>query len=498
MNSLLSTALLTTELKTRLRWVVTIMYCNKFECGAKSGVKMLKQEYLAELIAIVGNDNITVERQELLCYAYDATQMEFLPDAVVHPATAEQISAILELANRAPFPVFPRGAGSGFTGGSLPRGGGVVLVTTRMNRILRVDTENLIAEVEPGVVTEQFQQAVEKLGLFYPPDPASLKFSTLGGNVAENAGGPRAVKYGCTRDFVMGLEVVLPTGAIIRTGGETYKGVVGYDMTALICGSEGTLGIISKIIFRLLPYPEAKKTMLTIFDSIDGAAKAVSATIEAKIIPTTLEFMDYATLQCVERRFSLGIPAEGRAVLLVEVDGDRDLVEKQARQIHDIIKPLGLVQFRAAKDNAESEQLWRVRRLVSPSLRDVNPDKFNQDIVVPRSRVPDVIRRIEQIGQRYGVPIVNFGHAGDGNIHVNIMVDRKAPGMEEKAHGAIREVFQAALDLGGTMSGEHGVGLSKLPYIEMELTPDQIVAMKAIKLALDPNNILNPGKMFPW
>ncbi len=459
---------------------------------------MLNQQIIKELISIVGAENVATDQQDLLCYSYDATQMEFLPDAVVHPANSEEVAAILRLANREHFPVFPRGAGSGFTGGSLPKAGGIVLVTTRMNKILRIDTDNLIAEVEPGVVTEIFQQEVEKLGLFYPPDPASLKFSTLGGNVAENAGGPRAVKYGCTKDFVMGLEVVLPTGAIIRTGGETYKGVVGYDLTKLLCGSEGTLGIITKIIFRLLPFPDAKKTMLTIFDSIDGAAKAVSSIIGAKIIPTTLEFMDYATLQCVERRFNIGIPPEGRAVLLIEVDGDRDLIEKQAQQIHDIIKPLGLVQFRAAKDNAESEQLWKVRRLVSPSLRDVNPDKYNEDIVVPRSKVPDVIRRIEKIHERYEMPIVNFGHAGDGNIHVNVMIDKKIPGMEEKAHEAIREIFQAALDLGGTMSGEHGVGLSKAPFIELELTPDQITAMKSIKQALDPNNILNPGKMFPW
>ncbi len=454
--------------------------------------------YVDELRSIVGADNITTEKQELLCYSYDATQMEFLPVAVVHPANAEEVAAILKLANREKFPVFPRGAGSGFSGGALPKAGGIVLVTTRLNRILRIDTENLIAEVEPGVVTEQFQQEVEKLGLFYPPDPASLKFSTLGGNVAENAGGPRAVKYGCTKDFVMGLEVVLPGGEIIRTGGETYKGVVGYDLTKLLCGSEGTLGVITKIIFKLLPYPDAKKTMLTIFDSIDGAAKSVSAIIKSKIIPTTLEFMDYATLQCVESRFNLGIPPEGRAVLLIEVDGDRELIEKHAQQIHDIIKPLGLVQFRAAKDNAESEQLWKVRRLVSPSLRDVNPDKYNEDIVVPRSKVPDVIRRIETIQQRFDIPIVNFGHAGDGNIHVNVMIDKAVPGMEEKAHEAIREVFRAALDLGGTMSGEHGVGLSKAPYIELELTPSQIAAMKAIKHSLDPNNILNPGKMFPW
>jgi len=458
---------------------------------------MLSTDVIEQLKSIVGAEQVATDRQDLICYGYDATQMEFLPDAVVHPGSPEEVSAVLRLANAEKFPVFPRGAGSGFTGGALPKGGGVVLVVTRLNRILRIDSENLIAEVEPGVVTEQFQIAVEKLGLFYPPDPASLKFSTLGGNVAENAGGPRCVKYGVTRDFVMGLEVVLPTGEIIRTGGETYKGVVGYDMTRLLCGSEGTLGVITKIIFKLLPLPEAKKTMLTIFDSIDGAAKAVSTIIGNKIIPTTLEFMDYATLKCVEKRFNLGIPASGRAVLLIEVDGDRELIERQAARIQELIAPLGLVECKVAKDVAESEALWKVRRLVSPSLRDVNPDKFNEDIVVPRSKVPDVIRVIEKIQGKYDIPIVNFGHAGDGNIHVNVMIDKSVPGMEEKAHEAIAEVFQAALDLNGTMSGEHGVGLAKQPFIHLELKPAQVAAMKAIKHALDPNNILNPGKMFP-
>ena len=458
---------------------------------------MLPQNIADQLEKIVGADNIATDRQDLLCYGYDATQFEFLPDAVVHPWSPEEVSAVLRLANAEKIPVFPRGAGSGFTGGALPKGGGIVLVTTRMNRILRIDTENLIAEVEPGVVTEQFQIEVEKVGLFYPPDPASLKFSTLGGNVAENAGGPRCVKYGVTRDFVMGLEVVLPTGDIIRTGGETYKGVVGYDLTRLLCGSEGTLGVITKIIFKLLPYPDAKKTMLTIFDSIDGAAKAVSTIIGNKIIPTTLEFMDHATLRCVDRRFSLGLPDAARAVLLIEVDGDRELIERQAACIQELVKPLGLLECKVAKDNAESEQLWKVRRLVSPSLRDVNPTKYNEDIVVPRSKVPDVIRRIEKIQQKYDIPIVNFGHAGDGNIHVNVMIDKEIPGMEEKAHEAIADIFQAALDLGGTMSGEHGVGLAKQPYIHLEMKPEQVAAMKAIKKALDPGNILNPGKMFP-
>ncbi|HEX9079910.1 MAG TPA: FAD-linked oxidase C-terminal domain-containing protein [Desulfuromonadaceae bacterium] len=458
---------------------------------------MLSSEMLARLREIVGPANVATDKQDLLCYSYDATQAEHLPDAVVFPANAGEVSQVLKLANAARFPVFPRGAGSGFSGGSLPRGGGVVLVTTRMDRLLRIDTENLIAEVEPGLVTEVLQREVERLGLFYPPDPASLKFSTLGGNVAECAGGPRAVKYGVTKDYVLGLEVVLPTGEIIRTGGETAKGVVGYDLTKLICGSEGTLGVITKIIFRLLPLPEAKKTMLAIFDSIDGAAQAVSAIIGAKIIPATLEFMDHATLKCVERRFSLGLPSEGRAVLLIEVDGDPELIEKQAGAIHGVIEHLGLISFRVAKDSAEAEELWRLRRLVSPSLRDVNPTKYNEDIVVPRSRVPDVIRRIDEIGQERELPIVSFGHAGDGNIHVNIMIDREVPGMDERAHLAIEEIFRAALGLGGTMSGEHGIGLTKAPYIGLELSPEQLGTMRAIKQALDPNNILNPGKIFP-
>jgi glycolate oxidase len=458
---------------------------------------MLPAHITEELTEIVGRENVATEKQDLLCYSYDATQMEFLPDLVLFPADADEVSRVLKVANAELVPVFPRGAGSGFSGGSLPRGGGIVLVTTRMDRILRIDTENLIAEVEPGVVTEDLQRAAEGLGLFYPPDPASLKFSTLGGNVAECAGGPRAVKYGVTKDFVMGLEVVLPTGEIIRTGGETVKGVVGYDLTKLLCGSEGTLGVITGIILRLLPLPEAKKTMLAVFASIDGAATAVSAIIKAKIIPTTLEFMDHATIQCVDRRFNMGLPAEGRAVLIIEVDGDKELIEKQAELIHGLIEPLGLVSFRVARDAAESEQLWKVRRLVSPSLREVNPTKYNEDIVVPRSKVPEIIRRIENIRQRYEIPILNFGHAGDGNIHVNIMVDREVAGMDEKAHEAIREIFRAALDLGGTMSGEHGIGLTKAPYITMELSPAQLAAMKAIKKALDPNNILNPGKMFP-
>ncbi|NOQ51851.1 MAG: FAD-binding protein [Desulfuromonadaceae bacterium] len=458
---------------------------------------MLNREFIAKLQEIVGKEHVETDKADLICYSYDATQRKFLPDVVVHPGTPQEISRIMQLVNEHKIPVFPRGAGSGFTGGSLPTKGGIVLVMTRLDRILEIDEENLVATVEPGVVTEQFQQAVEKVGLFYPPDPASLKFSTLGGNVAECAGGPRCVKYGVTKDYILGLEVVTPTGDIIKTGGPTMKGVVGYDLTKLMCGSEGTLAVITKIIIKLLPLPEAKKTMLVLFDSIDGAAQAVSAIIRGKIIPTTLEFMDGRTIDCVRQATDLQVPDDAQAVLIIEVDGDREFLAKQVGKISEIIKPLGVVETRVAETPEESEALWQIRRSVSASLRKVNPDKFNEDICVPRSKVPEMIRKIEVIADRYDVPIVNFGHAGDGNIHVNVMIDSKIPGEQEKADKAIKEVFREALALGGTMSGEHGVGIMKAPFIPMELTKTAIDYMKTIKKALDPNNILNPGKIFP-
>lgn len=457
---------------------------------------MMEKRIVKVLETIVGKENVSTAPSDLVCYSYDATQQQFLPDVVVHPVDAQQIAAIMKLANFERIPVFPRGAGSGFSGGSLPTRGGIVLTTERMIRILEIDQENLIATVEPGVVTEQFQQAVEAVGLFYPPDPASLKFSTLGGNVAECAGGPRCVKYGVTKDYILGLEVVTPTGDIIVTGGPTMKGVVGYDLTKLLCGSEGTLGIITKIVIKLLPLPEAKKTMLVLFDSIDGAAQAVSTIIKHKIIPTTLEFMDGRTLDCVRQATGLQVPETARAVLIIEVDGDREFLDKQANQIAAIIQPLGVVETRIATTPAESEALWQIRRSVSASLRKVNPDKFNEDICVPRSKLPEMIRRIDAISEKYQVAIVNFGHAGDGNIHVNIMIDKKIPGETEKAESAIEEVFKEALALGGTMSGEHGVGIAKAPYIPLEITPEAALYMKTIKKALDPNNILNPGKIF--
>ena len=457
---------------------------------------MLKDKIIQKLEAITGEEHVSTEMSDRICYSYDALKKKFLPDVVVHPLTAAEISLILKLANIEKIPVSPRGAASGMTGGAVPVEGGILLSFERMNRIIEIDDENLVATVEPGVITETLQKAVEKVGLFYPPDPASLKFSTLGGNVAECAGGPRCVKYGVTKDFIIGLEVVTPLGDIITTGGPTMKGVVGYDLTKLMCGSEGTLGIITKIVIKLLPLPEAKKTMLVLFDSIDGAAEAVSAITRAKIIPTTLEFMDGKIIDCVRKSANLDVPEKARALLIIEVDGDRDTIERQADRIADVVRPLGVIETRIAETAEESEALWQIRRSVSPSIRNLKPNKFNEDICVPRSKVPEMIRKVDEISNRLGIEIVNYGHAGDGNIHVNILFDQNEPGMKEQAEKAIEEVFKAALELGGTMSGEHGVGIAKAPYIPLEITPEAAQYMKAIKKSLDPNNILNPGKIF--
>lgn len=453
-------------------------------------------ELADRLKKIVGADNVSVSKADRITHSYDATQEKHLPEVVVYASTTEEVSAVMKLADELVVPVLPRGAGSGFTGGTLPVQGGIVLVLTRMDKVLSIDTENLVAVVEPGVVTAELQRQVEKLGLFYPPDPASKEFSTMGGNVAECAGGPRCVKYGVTKDYIMGLEVVTPAGEILTTGGETLKNVVGYDLTKLFVGSEGTLGIVTKIIVKLLPKPESKKTMLVQFSTIDGAAQSVSAIVGAKIIPTTLEFMDAATIGCIRNVSKIPIDTDCKAILIIEVDGDRDVLDRQAERILSVIEPFGILDTRIAETAEESEEIWQVRRIVSPSLRKVNPDKFNEDIVVPRSKVPDMIRKLEALSEEYGVPIVNFGHAGDGNIHVNAMVDLAQEGMEEKVEELMEKIFRAAVDLRGAISGEHGIGTSKARFMNMEYDRTTIEYMQRIKQVWDPKNILNPGKIF--
>ncbi len=457
----------------------------------------MDKNIIGRIQEIVGRENTFADLETRTCYSYDARNIKSLPDLVGYPRTPEQISQIMKLANQARFPVIPRGAGTGMTGGTVPVDGGIVLVLTKMNRILQIDPQNLFAIVEPGVVTIDLQKEVEKIGLFYPPDPASLKTSTLGGNVAECAGGMRAVKYGVTKDYVMGLEVVLPGGEIITTGVKTVKSVVGYDLTKLLVGSEGTLGIITKIVLRLIPLPKAKRTMLGIFPSIEAAANTVSEIISSRIIPATLELMDNAAIRCVEDYLHLGLPVEAGAMLIIEVDGAPEALSGEIAEIQKICNENRAVEVKMARDEREAEDLWKARRSISPAVIRLNPDKVNEDITVPRSKVAEIIRRVEAIAKKYNLIVVNFGHAGDGNIHVNIMINKKKPGEEERCHAAIEEIFKATLDLGGTLSGEHGVGITKSPYIGLELGDLGLEVMKRIKKAFDPNNILNPGKIFP-
>ena len=458
---------------------------------------MLSQNIAKELNNIAGKENITTSREDLICYSYDATNQKFLPDAVVFPKSAEEISLILKLANKEAFPVIPRGAGSGFSGGSLPVEGGVVVSLERMNKILKIDTDNLVAIVEPGVVTGDFQEEAENMGLFYPPDPSSLKFCTIGGNIAECAGGPRAVKYGVTKDYVLGLEVVLPTGEIINTGVQTAKGVVGYDLTKLMVGSEGTLGIVTKAVLKLLPLPEATKTMFAVFSDMRDAANTVSKIISSKIIPSTLEFMDKESIGCVAGYLPPDLSGSIEAALLIEVDGDKDLIEKEALLIRGICMENGSTDVRIAGNRQEAKALWQARRAISPSMAKLKPNKINEDIVVPRSKIPDAIMGTRDIARKYNIIIANFGHAGDGNIHVNVMIDKSNSGEFERGKTAVEEIFRLVLSLGGTISGEHGIGTAKMPYIGMELSPAAIDVMRRVKQVLDPKGVLNPGKIFP-
>ncbi len=454
---------------------------------------MLKPSIVRDLKKIVGPANLHTSPEEMVAYSYDATQREALPWAVARPSTAREVSEILVLANQERFPVVPRGAGTGMSGGSVPTSGGLVLSLERMNRILEIDEEDLIAVVEPGVITGDLQREVEKRGLFYPPDPASHDFCTIGGNVAECAGGLRAVKYGVTKDYVLGLEVVLPTGEIIKTGGRTLKSVAGYDLTKLIVGSEGTLGIATTIILKLLPLPESVRTLSVLFDSIEAAAAAVSSIIADRILPRALEFMDHAALRAVEKHLGEDISGGAEAMLIVEVDGPSTSTEREIERVANIVGKAGASRVSRAENEAERERLWKARRSLSPALYTIKPKKINEDIVVPRSRIPDILREIRETAKQHDLLIVNFGHAGDGNIHTNIMIDE---GDAPRAKIAVKEIFEAVLKMKGSISGEHGIGLSKAAYLPMELGPDALKTMRRIKDALDPNNILNPGKIF--
>ena len=445
---------------------------------------------------ISGKQNLTREKEECLCYAYDATGTCFLPEAVIFPGSEKEVSRILKLASKEKLIVVPRGAGSGMTGGSVPVKGGLVMVTTRMNQILDIDENNFIARVQPGVIVSDIHKRVEEKDLFYPPDPSSSSVCTIGGNIAECAGGPRAVKYGVTRDYVLGLRAVLPSGQVIQTGVITAKGVAGYDLTRLIVGSEGTLAVVTEITLKLLPKPQTVKTMAVFFDSIHKAAKTVSHIMRQAVVPRCVEYLDEASLHLVESSLSFDLPEGVKALLIIELDGDGDKVEKDAEKIQDLCFSHDALKVIIAKDQAEAQKLWNARKALSPVMYKIATNKMNEDIVVPIDKIPDMVQVTQEIQKTSGLKVVSFGHAGDGNIHCNIMYHKADKNELERAEKAVDDLFAATLKLGGTITGEHGVGMTKVKYLPQEIGTTQIELMKGIKRVFDPQNILNPGKIF--
>ena len=456
----------------------------------------IKKELLRQFEKIVGEDYISDAEVARVCHAYDATKQRAMPDVVIRPSSAQEVSQILQLANERCIPVYPMGAASGMTGGAVPLHGGISLNMNRINRIIEIDEANMTSTVEPGVIVADFQNEVEKLGLFYPPDPASNTFSTMGGSVAECSGGLRGVKYGVTKDYVIALEVVLPTGEIIHTGSKALKSVTGYDLTKLFIGSEGTLGIFTTIAVKLIPLPEKIETILALFKSITNATDTVSSIIASKIVPRALEFIDEEAIKAVRLYKDSGSIKETKAMLLIEVDGPVETVRRDALRIMNICKNNKAFDVRKAETEEEVDELWSVRRSISPALYTISKKKINQDICVPRSNLTQMLNKISEISTKHEVKIVNFGHAGDGNIHINILLDPSVPEEMERAENAVSDIFKETVNLGGTLSGEHGVGNTKSKYLSLEIKPRELKLMKDIKNLLDPNGILNPGKIF--
>ena len=458
---------------------------------------MIDMKHIQHFTSIVGNENIYNDKAHLIAYSYDATREHFEPDAVIFPRDEADVSEILKYCNEHRIVIVPRGAGSGFTGGALPSSGGIVLgFEKHMNKILEIDMKNMVAIVQPGVINMDLQQAVEEVGLFYPPDPASQDYSTIGGNVSENAGGMRAAKYGITKDYVMATRAVLPNGDIIKAGKRTIKDVAGYNISGILIASEGTLAVLSEITLKLIPKPKMTKTAMGIFDSVGQAMEAVYKTMASGITPVAMEFLDNLTIRAVEQTFSKGLPIDAGALLVTDVDGNlEDDLNFQLEMIEKVFKENGCSEFRIAKDDTEAKDLWFARRNASPALSVYGSKKLNEDVTVPRSALPALLEKFYAIADKYEINIPCFGHTGDGNVHTNVMVDGSDPEQVKIAYQAIEEVFQATIDLGGTLSGEHGIGLAKAPYMGMAFSDEEMNLFKSIKMAFDPKNILNPAKM---
>ncbi len=457
----------------------------------------METQHINELRAIVGDDNLYADAAHLRAYSYDATRTHYRPDAVVFPRHEEDVRRVLVYCNAHGIAVTARGAGSGFTGGALPKNGGIILAMEKhMNRILHIDEENMLAIVQPGVINKDLQRHVEARGLFYPPDPASEEYSTLGGNVSENAGGMRAAKYGLTKDFVMALRAVRANGDVIRAGKHTIKDVAGYNVAGIIIASEGTLAVITEITLKLLPKPKYVQSYMGIFPDVDAAMNAVFKSLANGANPVAMEFLDSLVVHAVKEKIGISLPEEAGALLIGDVDGNvPEEVAFQLETLERSFRENGAQEFRVATDPAERDALWVARRNASPSVTLYGTKKLNEDISVPRSKLPEALTRIYKIADKYHLKAPCFGHAGDGNIHVNVMLDDSDPVQLANGHKAIREIFELVVELGGTLSGEHGIGLSKAEFMDIAFTPAELQLFQDIKNAFDPNNILNPGKM---
>lgn len=458
---------------------------------------MISSQVRSKLIEIVGSANYDDSNAGRLVYSYDATpQFQSMPDAVIAPRSKEEVSRIVKICNTHRIPIVPRGSGTNLCAGTCPTEGGIVLLFKHMNQILEIDEENLTITVQPGVITLDLIHAAEEKGLFYPPDPSSMKISTIGGNINENSGGLRGLKYGVTRDYVMALEIVLANGDIIRTSGKLAKDVAGYDLTRLFVGSEGTLGVITEATLKLIPAPETKKSVLALYQDIDSAAQTVSNIIAHKIIPTTLEFLDQPTIQVIEDFAKIGLPVHAKAVLLIEQDGTEDAVRRDIAVIEEICKKGNAVSVQTAQTEAEAENLREARRTALSALARLKPTTILEDATVPRSEIAEMVKAINSIAEKHQISICTFGHAGDGNLHPTCTTDVRNSEEMKRVEQAFEDIFKKAVELGGTITGEHGVGEMKAPYLELKLGNAGIAAMKAVKQALDPNNIMNPGKIF--
>jgi glycolate oxidase len=457
----------------------------------------VKQEQLCQLRELLGSKNVLSELIDLIPYGFDGTAaLSRTADVVVLPDTSEQVQALVRWASQEKIPLVTRGSGTGLSGGSVPVEGGIVLCLTKLNRILNVDAENLTLLTEPGVITQSILEAAEKHGLFYPPDPSSMKISTIGGNVANNSGGLRGLKYGVTRDYVMGMEVVLPSGEIVWLGGKCVKDVAGYSLKDLFVGSEGTLGVITKVLLKLVPKPASRRTLLALYDRLEDAAATVSAIVAAKVVPCTLEFLDSFTLRCVEDYAHVGLPTDVAALLLMETDGHPAVTAEEAEAMEAIARKCGAREVRVARDEQEAKEIARARRSAFSALARIKPTTILEDVTVPRNQLAPMVRAIEAIAKHYKLQIAIFGHMGDGNLHPTFLTDERDHEEMARVEKAMEAIFVETIALGGTITGEHGVGLAKKPYLQQQFKDGSYELLKTVKRALDPQGLLNPGKIF--